>query len=688
MSNEKLLFTPEDFIHLKSVKNPKISPDGNSFAFVIQKVSSDSNTYNNNIFIGYFDSNEKPRQFTTGGKDNLPKWSPNGDFLAFLSARHDNGKKIEEKTGPQLYIIPKSGGESIKITNFPNGVKDFEWHPTKLAFIVLTWVSEKEFKDLVTNDEKKERPNFITDPILALKYDMDKKTEKDLENDPQHIVRSYYRQLNFYNDKRVDQLFIINLDNDLYNYKFDPIPLTNLEYFYTQGFWSIDGKTIYTTRPVGGDPYATRLTEIVSIDISSKEIHILIEMEGVDPKIIALPDKKHIIFTAAGEKGGDVYRNHQVYLMKLNDSKALKNISSELDCHFTSINLYDNSHLFGIVPEKGEQSIYQLEVLKDNKNIIKILNGSKFINEFDCFNGKILFVNSNENNPSELYSFDLNQQIEQKHTSINSDFVDSHLIAKVEKNITKNSNQEITSWLLLPPNHDGKSVLPVILEIHGGPSTMWSSHENTMWLEFNLLVSAGYAVVFTNPRGSDGYGYEFRKAVYKNWGELPASDIMTGLDFYLNKYSFLDSNRVGVTGGSYGGYMTAWLLGHFPERFKAGVAQRGVYDFQSLALSTDIVSWFEGQYGSLWDNLDQYWKDSPISAVQNFQAPLLIIHSNNDFRVPVTTSEQLFWACKRFNKIVEFVKYPREGHELSRSGEPRHRIDRLNKIVNWFKRYL
>ena len=133
--------------------------------------------------------------------------------------------------------------------------------------------------------------------------------------------------------------------------------------------------------------------------------------------------------------------------------------------------------------------------------------------------------------------------------------------------------------------------------------------------------------------------------------------------------------------------MTAWLIGHHNNRFKAAVSQRGVYDYQSLALSSDIPRWFEEQQGFIWENYEFYWKESPISAAPNIQTPLLIIHSDNDFRVPATTSEQLFWALKRLGKTVELVRYPREGHELSRSGEPRHRIDRLNKIAGWFTKY-
>ncbi|MHA1169302.1 MAG: alpha/beta hydrolase family protein, partial [Candidatus Hodarchaeales archaeon] len=235
--------------------------------------------------------------------------------------------------------------------------------------------------------------------------------------------------------------------------------------------------------------------------------------------------------------------------------------------------------------------------------------------------------------------------------------------------------------------YDRKKELPVVLEVHGGPSSIWSPHERTMWHEWNTLVAKGYAVVFCNPRGSGGYGPAFRGAVYKNWGELPAEDIIMALDTALEKYPFLDKDHVTVTGGSYGGYMTAWLVTHY-NRFKAAVSQRGVYEFAAFGLTTDIPVWFEMQYGGeVMEFLSEIMEDAPLSHVKNLETPLLIIHSDNDFRVPVVTAEMLFWQGKRHGKTIELVRYPREGHELSRSGEPRHVIDRINKIITWFEKY-
>jgi dipeptidyl aminopeptidase/acylaminoacyl peptidase len=216
---------------------------------------------------------------------------------------------------------------------------------------------------------------------------------------------------------------------------------------------------------------------------------------------------------------------------------------------------------------------------------------------------------------------------------------------------------------------------------------MWSPHERTMWHEWNTCIAKGYAVIFCNPCGSDGYGIEFRSSCFKNWGHIPASDILTSMENVFEKYPFLKRDQIFLTGGSYGGYMTAWLITQ-TNKFKAAVSQRGVYDYLAFSTTTDIPLWFEKQIdGEILDRLIEIWNDHPIANVRSISTPLLIIHSENDFRVPIVTAEQFFWLCKRYNKEVEFIRYPRDGHELSRSGEPRHIIDRINRILNWFDKH-
>jgi dipeptidyl aminopeptidase/acylaminoacyl peptidase len=245
----------------------------------------------------------------------------------------------------------------------------------------------------------------------------------------------------------------------------------------------------------------------------------------------------------------------------------------------------------------------------------------------------------------------------------------------------------IQGWVMFPPGFNPRRKWPLAVEIHGGPQAMWGPGFTSMWHEWQVLAARGYAVFFCNPRGSDGYGTEFARANHNAWGEADANDILSGVDAVVRR-GYVDAERIGVMGGSYGGFMTAWLIGH-DQRFACAVSQRGVYNVAHLHGTSDIAEWVEANFDSFpWRNPEHFWEHSPLAYVDNIRTPLLILHSDSDFRAPISDAEQLFTALRRLRRRVQFVRYPREGHELSRSGEPKHRIDRLNRIVGWFDKHL
>jgi dipeptidyl aminopeptidase/acylaminoacyl peptidase len=227
---------------------------------------------------------------------------------------------------------------------------------------------------------------------------------------------------------------------------------------------------------------------------------------------------------------------------------------------------------------------------------------------------------------------------------------------------------------------------PAILEIHGGPH---SAYGEAFFHEFQVLAALGYAVVFTNPRGSQGYGQAFTSATRNDWGGRDYEDIMAGLDAALARFPFLDAERLGVAGGSYGGYMTNWIVGH-TTRFKAAVTMRSIANCLSQWGMSDIA-YFKGGWefpGDPWESPEFYWQRSPLAYVHHVTTPLLILHSENDLRCPVGEAEQLFVALKKLGKSVKFVRFPNESHELSRSGGPQHRLERLRLIVDWFAAHI
>ena len=269
----------------------------------------------------------------------------------------------------------------------------------------------------------------------------------------------------------------------------------------------------------------------------------------------------------------------------------------------------------------------------------------------------------------------------------NADLLDEiHAQTAREQRFSAGDGTPLQGWLILPPGHEEGMQHPLIVHIHGGPQMMYSPANPPLWLEWQLHAANGYAVFFCNPRGSDGYGEAFRMALHNAWGEVAQSDILAGVDHVIAGGQ-IDPERLAVTGGSYGGYMTAWIVGH-SDRFRAAVAQRGVYNLLSFYGVTDIPLFLSDQFdGTATQDPELLWRHSPLAHADDIETPLLIIASENDYRVPISESEQLFAYINLRGGTVEFVRYPREGHEHTRSGEPLHRIDGLQRTLAWFDRY-
>jgi dipeptidyl aminopeptidase/acylaminoacyl peptidase len=241
-------------------------------------------------------------------------------------------------------------------------------------------------------------------------------------------------------------------------------------------------------------------------------------------------------------------------------------------------------------------------------------------------------------------------------------------------------------WVMRPFGFTPGQRYPALLNIHGGPHTQYG---HNFFDEFQIYAGAGYVVIYTNPRGSQGYGEEFTRAVIGDWGGGDFADVMTGLDEALRRYDFIDPERLGVMGGSYGGFLTSWTVGH-TDRFKAACSERAVNNTYTLFGTSDIGhSFSEAQSGYLpWENMTWYIEHSPLSYAKDITTPLLIIHSESDLRCPMEQAEQLFVALKKQHKDVMFVRFPDEDHELSRAGKPRHRLERFRFILEWFARFL
>jgi dipeptidyl aminopeptidase/acylaminoacyl peptidase len=376
----------------------------------------------------------------------------------------------------------------------------------------------------------------------------------------------------------------------------------------------------------------------------------------------------------------------------------------------------DGSHLTWLTKD-GEPGVQQPEVSVDGRvyytvdyqggqplrsvdmkthAMAEVVSGPVGASTFAVAPGKIVYAQISAEDPNELYLLSGKARLDptrasvRRLTDINAHWLEDRVVSLPEEHwLTRPDGTRIQYWVMKPDNAEPGNQYPWVLDMHGGPAAMWGPGEFTMWHEFQMFCAFGYGVVYANPRGSGGYGYAFQRANFKDWGEGPTGDVMAALDDAIAAYPMIDKNRLFVAGGSYAGYLTAWIIGH-TDRFKAAAAERGVYDLSTFFGEGNAYTLVPEEFGGYpWDLetrriLDQ---QSPITYAKNITTPLLILHGSQDNRTGVAQSQMLFRALKQLERPVEYVRYPGIGHELTRSGPPKQRMDHMLRIIEFFERY-
>ena len=640
---QKRAMTAEDVVSLKAVSNPQISPDGRQVVFVMSEADLKANESFSHLWMVAAAGGE-PHRFTWSLKnESAPQWSPDGKWIAFVSNRE--GKRAADGEGAaksQVWIIPAAGGEAQQLTDVKGGVSaagfgggGYSWSPdsARIAFITPEPASDEEQKRM-----KEKRDMIVVD--------------KDIKMSQLWVIDIASRQANQITHDRLDAS--------------DPQ-------------WSPDGKQIaYVARP---SPKADDgvLGDIMAISASGGTAVMLTKNEGPDTSPRWSPDGRFIAYLSGRrpQSGGQ----NDVMVMPSTGGQP-RNLTEDFDRNeanpvwspdgkmiYFQAGLGTNTHMFSVPAGGGP-----VKPLISGERVIGAGRPSK--------DGKILvFTLSDPLRPADVWIAAADGTKAKALTKMNPQVDDFKLGTTAVIRWKNGDGGEIEGLLVKPVDYQPGTICPMIVEPHGGPAGVQSTRFNGMW---QVMAGRGYAVFAPNFRGSDGYGKKHIEANVGKWGVVDFQDIMTGVDDVIAQ-GIADPDRLGVEGWSYGGYMSNFINTH-SNRFKAAVPGAGMSNMVSFFGTTDIQR-FTVYYmtGRPWEAVEIYQRSSPIANVAKAKAPTLILHGEADRRVPIEQGEQMYMALKNDGVETEMVRYPREPHGFQ---EPNHQIDRIQRTVDWFDRFL
>lgn len=649
----------EDLFRIKMVSDPQVSPDGETVAFVVTTMERDENCYRAGIWLVPFAGGE-PHSLTAGTKrDGTPRWSPDGRWIAFLSNRAGDT--------PQLWCIPADGGEARQLTKLPEGVEQPTWSPAGDALAFVAKVGTDRPAGAAESDVK---------VIRTIRYRFDGEGFLD-DKYCQIWVVPFDRRDGSAGEPR-------RLTDGPYEHTDPSWSPTGREIAFTAARWpdweSEPGNAVWAVRVVGGPPRRVTL-------VAGEWHHPVWSPDGGAIACVGTDDLAHLdeasalVWTVAAGGGTPVARTHAL------DRSVGDHVMGDVP-RFSSTPPFwacDGEAIFFLASDLGNTHLFRVDLGTDR--VDPVIGGDRRIGMVSPRpDGGFAFAVSTPTNPGEIYARGDSGQEERALTDLNREWrSEVAMSAPEELWAISPDGTRVQGWLLRPPGARPDLCYPLILQIHGGPVGQYG---NGFMLEFQVLAGLGFAALYTNPRGSTGYGDAFTRALHAAWGEADMPDLMAAVDEAIRRGG-IDEHRLGVTGGSYGGIMTNWVIGH-TNRFKAAVTQRCCSNYVSMYGTDDISHRYSGLTFDVevWEDPEIYWRLSPISYVGNVQTPLLILHSEEDYRCPIEQAEQLFTALKRRRQIVEFLRFPNESHGLSRNGQPRHRLERLQAIVSWFERWL
>jgi len=674
MSSRRI--TIEDLLALRFLGDVALAPDGRTVAYVqetieaAQEASGSPYAYRSAIWLVEA-SGGPPRQFTRGeARDRQPVWSPDGSRLLFVS---DRGPATGGRRPKHLWVIARAGGEAYRITQAEHHPAEAVWSPdgTQIAFTGKAPVTDKA-------------PSSDVKIITRLKHKFDGE--------------------GFW-DARYKHIFVVPASGG------EARQVTSGDFDHREPAWSPDGTRLALVANRSENADDSNVTDIWVLSLASGEMQRLTAGVGPAASPSWSPDGRLIAYLGH-ENAAMAASNVMLWVVPADgsgpprcltrhfDRSLTHHIISDLRAHPTCgrpVWSPDGRFIFVMVAEGGTTQLAAVEAATGAVHLLTTGRREIYGESYDATRRRVAMAISDPATPGDIWIAEVEGLAEgaptmapareRRLTEANSDLLGGVELSTPQRYAYVGADGwTIEGWVMPPVGLEPGRRYPTILVVHGGPH---AAYGEAFFHEFQVLTALGYALVLTNPRGSQGYGQTFTAATHHDWGGKDYADIMAGLDAALARFEFLDPDRLGVEGGSYGGYMTNWIIGH-TQRFRAAVTMRSIANCLSQWGTSDMA-YFKGYWefpGDPWDNPQFYWERSPLAYVKHITTPLLILHSENDLRCPISEGEQLFTALRKQGKEVTFARFPNESHDLSRNGQPQHRLERLRLIVDWFGRHL
>lgn len=669
MNETQNVISADMLYDFEQISYNELSPDGNFVAYALQRVDRKTEKKPSDIWIVATDGQSEPRRFTWGSHRNVaPRWSPDGNSIAFLSNRANERQ-------PQLYILPFNGGEARPLTELDGSIGEFHWSPDGTRIACVFREKDKEAKEREQDEQKKQLG------VVA-----------------HHVTKSMYKYDGVgWLPKNDAHIWLVDVASG------EASQLTAGEFSVGQLAWSPDSSTI---------AFVANLHPQADMEREEAQLYAVSAELGDDPKSkdaftqltthagrvgmpAYSPDGQSIAFLGT-QNGGNWWQNQELFVISAEGGDAT-NLTAAADIHVGAITLNDiggstptsrpvwsadSNALYFQVTRYGKQPICAINVTSGE---ISTLLKDDVIGLFGFGSNTLAYFKGSFDSPGQLFASEPDGSNERQLTALNPWLADIDLGNIEELWLEGASGYKVQGWILYPPGFDYSQTYPSILEIHGGPQTQYG---HFFMHEFYYLAAQGYVVYFSNPRGGQGYGRKHTSAIHGQWGSVDYEDLMVWAD-HMQKQPYIDETRMGVTGGSYGGYMTSWIIGH-SDRFTAAVAQRSVTNWTSMYGTADFNFGWVNLTGdaSPQEDIATNWEHSPIAHLHKATTPTLWIHSLNDFRTNFEQTEQAYIVMKVKGIDTEMVVFPNESHGLSRGGRTDRRIARIEHMARWFDTYL